>query len=58
MSKTESPPTDDDLSDEEDDEHWIDEHRDQIEREANSDAPDAWVFQRLLDNRYEDGGSS
>jgi len=27
---------------------WVEQHREQIEREANSDAPDAWVFERLL----------
>lgn len=31
-------------------ESFVEEHRDKIEREANSDAPDAWVFQRLLES--------
>ena len=37
--------------DRQDDQTWdefVEEHREQIEREANSDAPDAWVFRRLL----------
>ncbi|QLH82428.1 hypothetical protein [Halosimplex pelagicum] len=33
---------------------WIRDHRDLIEREANSDAPDAWVFQSFLDSIDED----
>ncbi|WP_459191788.1 hypothetical protein [Halosimplex sp. J119] len=39
-----------------DPEQWIREHRDLIEREANSDAPDAWVFQSFLDSIDEDDG--
>ncbi|QLH77421.1 hypothetical protein HZS55_08985 [Halosimplex rubrum] len=33
---------------------WIRDHRELIEREANSDAPDAWVFQSFLDS-IDDG---
>lgn len=44
------------------DENWIRENREQIEREAESDAPDAWVFERLLqsldEDDSEDGDSS
>ena len=32
------------------DTNWVEEHREEIEREAASDAPDAWVFQRLLES--------
>jgi hypothetical protein len=46
MSRTASPPDDDRT--ETTDQNWVEEHREQIEREANSDAPDAWVFERLL----------
>ena len=35
-------------------EQWIRDHRELIEREANSDAPDAWVFQSFLDSIDED----
>jgi len=37
-------------------ETFVDEHREEIEREAASDAPDAWVFQRILN--YVDGDES
>lgn len=30
------------------DESWVEYNRDHVEREANSDARDAWVFERLL----------
>ncbi|MFC4549349.1 MULTISPECIES: hypothetical protein [Halorussus] len=58
MSKAPSiSPTDDP---QDTDENWIEEHREEIEREANSDAPDAWVFERLLQSveDSEDGDSS
>lgn len=55
MSKADSGTT----TGNETEENWIEEHRERIEREANSDAPDAWVFERLLQSLDdEDGGSS
>jgi len=33
-----------------DPDEWIRENYAALEREANSDAPDAWVFQRLIDS--------
>jgi len=39
-----------------DTDQWICDHRELIEREANSDAPDAWVFQSLLDSVDEADG--
>jgi hypothetical protein len=50
------PPADDNGLD--DGKEWPEDYREEIEREANSDAPDAWVFQRLLAVHFEDGGSS
>lgn len=40
-----------------DDKEWPDDYREEIEREANSDGPHSWVFQRVLES-LEDGGSS
>lgn len=40
------------------DDEFLDAHRDELEREATSNAPDAWVFQRLLESIDEDGGES
>lgn len=39
---------------------WLRENRDRIEREAESEAPDAWVFERLLQwlDSDEEGGAS
>ena len=34
-------------------EEWVHDNIDQIRFEANSDAPDAWVFQRILDEVEE-----
>ena len=39
-----------------DEREWPDDYRDEIEREANSDGPHAWVCQRILSN-LEDGGN-
>lgn len=39
---------------ESDPEEWIQENRAYIERIADSDAPDAWVAQRVLDSVDED----
>lgn len=33
---------------------WVEEHRDQLEAEADSDAPDAWVFQKILEGHEPD----
>lgn len=38
----------DSSNDVEDIDAWIDEHREQLEREAASDTPAAWVCERLL----------
>lgn len=40
-----------------DDRGWPADYREEIEREANSDGPHAWVFQRVLES-LEDGGDS
>lgn len=34
--------------DEDNVDEWLEAHRDALEYEANSDAPDAWVFERAL----------
>ncbi|QLH78636.1 hypothetical protein HZS55_15660 [Halosimplex rubrum] len=34
--------------DEDDVDEWLEAHRDALEYEAASDAPDAWVFERAL----------
>jgi|GEM_PF-5487198 len=34
--------------DEDDVDEWLRDHRDALEFEAESDAPDAWVFERYL----------
>jgi len=54
MSQVSEMPTTFD-PEEDEPEDWIRENRELIEREANSDAPDAWVFQRFLDSIDEDG---
>jgi hypothetical protein len=38
----------------EDTENWLENNIEQIRRKANSDAPDAWVFEGLLDE-YQSG---
>lgn len=38
-------------------ERLVDENREAIEREANSDSPAAWVFQRVLESTEEGGDS-
>lgn len=37
------------------DEHWIAKRYDEIKREAESDMPDAWVFQRLVEYAEANG---
>lgn len=62
MSETQRPPgyTDDPEPPEPGDDDFLDHHREEIEREAQSDAPDAWVFEQLVHSleESEDGGSS
>lgn len=43
---------------EDDPDEWLQEHRDMLEFEANSDAPDAWVFQQFLDHIESTGEST
>ena len=54
MSETPTHSTTEFVIGETDPDEWIRENREALEFEANSDAPDAWVFQRLL-NSIEDG---
>lgn len=55
MSQMEQPYTVESFDPETDDpDEWLREHRAMLEFEANSDAPDAWVFQRLLDSIDDD----
>lgn len=55
MSTANTPRTDDSDDDEE---NWIEANRAAIEREADSNAPDAWVFERLLQSLDDDEGGS
>lgn len=44
--------------DEDDADEWIEDNREYLEREADSDAPHAWVAQRLLDSVEESASAS
>jgi len=58
MSQIEQPYTVEPFDPETDDpDEWLDEHREMLEFEAESDGPHAWVFQRLLDS-IDDADSS
>ena len=57
MSETPTHSTTEFVMGETDPDEWIRENREALEFEANSDAPDAWVFQRLL-NSIEGGGDA
>lgn len=60
MSQQQPAPYDFEPFDPEEDDvlEWLDRHRDALEYEANSDAPDAWVFERALAYVEAEGGRS
>lgn len=39
-------------------ESWAEQHREELEREANSDLPHAWVAERILQSLDDEEGES
>lgn len=61
MSSTPDNPdttdTEESTADEKDDD-WVEKHRDQLEREAASDGPHAWVCERILATHDQEEGEA